>query len=86
MWPPPIDAAAQEDFEALCFDFGIELDDVTTEKAILRKEKHLEDGAETDGDDEVIYKIEVAANRWGLFSFLGSQFDAVLGCLARVFR
>jgi phenylalanyl-tRNA synthetase beta chain len=36
---------------------------VTTEKAILRKEKHLEDGAETDGDDEVIYKIEVAANR-----------------------
>ncbi|CAD6264708.1 unnamed protein product [Miscanthus lutarioriparius] len=30
-----------EEFEALCFEFGIELDDVTTEKAIIRKEKHL---------------------------------------------
>jgi hypothetical protein len=37
---------------------------VTTEKAILRKEKHLEDDTDdADGDDEVIYKIEVAANR-----------------------
>jgi phenylalanyl-tRNA synthetase beta chain len=55
----------QEEFEVLCFEFGIELDDVTTEKAIIRKEKHLEDDdGEVDGDDdEVIYKIEVAANR-----------------------
>lgn len=45
-------------------EFGIELDDVTTEKSILQKKKHLEDNAEAeDGDDEVIYKIEVAANR-----------------------
>lgn len=57
------DAAAQEEFEKLCFEFGIELDDVTTEKAILRKEKHLEGEAGDDDDDEVIYKIEVAANR-----------------------
>jgi hypothetical protein len=35
----------------------------TTEKAIMRKEKHLEDDGEVEGDDEVIYKIEVAANR-----------------------
>ena len=35
----------------------------TTEKAIIRKEKHLEDDGEVEGDDEVIYKIEVAANR-----------------------
>ena len=35
----------------------------TTEKAIIRKEKHLEDDGEVDDDDEVIYKIEVAANR-----------------------
>ncbi|RLM97885.1 phenylalanine--tRNA ligase beta subunit, cytoplasmic [Panicum miliaceum] len=54
---------AQEEFEALCFEFGIELDDVMTEKAIMRKEKHLEDDGEVEGDDEVIYKIEVAANR-----------------------
>lgn len=80
---------AQEEFEELCFRFGIELDDVvsislslpvffwfiniemvnllfelfqTTEKAIIRKEKHLED--EGDDDEEVIYKIEVPANRY----------------------
>ncbi|GJM95132.1 hypothetical protein PR202_ga11837 [Eleusine coracana subsp. coracana] len=61
----------QEAFERLCFEFGIELDDVTTEKAILRKEKHLEDDAEADGDDEVIYKIEVAANRYDLLCLEG---------------
>uniref|UniRef100_A0A0D3GAP8 phenylalanine--tRNA ligase n=1 Tax=Oryza barthii TaxID=65489 RepID=A0A0D3GAP8_9ORYZ len=63
----------QEEFEVLCFEFGIELDDVTTEKAIIRKEKHLEDDdGEVDGDDdEVIYKIEVAANRYDLLCLEG---------------
>ncbi|XP_073005660.1 phenylalanine--tRNA ligase beta subunit, cytoplasmic [Typha latifolia] len=60
----------QEEFEALCFEFGIELDDVTTEKAIIRKEKHLEDEDE-DADEEVIYKIEVAANRYDLLCLEG---------------
>lgn len=35
----------------------------TTEKAIIRKEKHLEE-EEGDEDEEVIYKIEVPANRY----------------------
>ncbi|KAL5232213.1 hypothetical protein ABZP36_030989 [Zizania latifolia] len=61
----------QEEFEAICFEFGIELDDVTTEKAIIRKEKHLDDNGEVDGDDEVIYKIEVAANRYDLLCLEG---------------
>nr|CAB3463946.1 unnamed protein product [Digitaria exilis] len=61
----------QEEFDALCFEFGIELDDVTTEKAIIRKEKHLEDDGEVEGDDEVIYKIEVAANRYDLLCLEG---------------
>nr|XP_029117059.1 phenylalanine--tRNA ligase beta subunit, cytoplasmic isoform X2 [Elaeis guineensis] len=60
----------QEDFEKLCFEFGIELDDVTTEKAIIRKERHLE-GEEEDEDEEVIYKIEVAANRYDLLCLEG---------------
>uniref|UniRef100_A0A2N9F3P3 phenylalanine--tRNA ligase n=1 Tax=Fagus sylvatica TaxID=28930 RepID=A0A2N9F3P3_FAGSY len=59
----------QEEFEELCFRFGIELDDVTTEKAIIRKEKHLED--EGDDDEEVIYKIEVPANRYDLLCLEG---------------
>ncbi|XP_058067628.1 phenylalanine--tRNA ligase beta subunit, cytoplasmic [Magnolia sinica] len=60
----------QEEFEELCFDFGIELDDVTTEKAIIRKEKHLEN-EEEEGDEEVIYKIEVSANRYDLLCLEG---------------
>ncbi|KAI9117240.1 hypothetical protein K1719_011406 [Acacia pycnantha] len=59
----------QEEFEDLCFSFGIELDDVTTEKAIVRKEKHLEE--EADEDEEVIYKIEVGANRYDLLCLEG---------------
>ncbi|KAF7838580.1 phenylalanine--tRNA ligase beta subunit, cytoplasmic [Senna tora] len=59
----------QEEFEDLCFRFGIELDDVTTEKAIVRKEKHLEE--ESDEDEEVIYKIEVPANRYDLLCLEG---------------
>ncbi|CAH1438755.1 unnamed protein product [Lactuca virosa] len=46
----------QDEFEELCFDFGIELDDVTTEKAIIRKEKHLKEDEDTGGDEEIIYK------------------------------
>ncbi|KAK7292132.1 hypothetical protein RIF29_07851 [Crotalaria pallida] len=63
---------SQEEFEDLCFSFGIELDDVTTEKAIVRKEKHLEEeeGGD-DEDEEVIYKIEVPANRYDLLCLEG---------------
>ncbi|CAK7339688.1 unnamed protein product [Dovyalis caffra] len=62
----------QEEFEDLCFKFGIELDDVTTEKAIIRKEKHLEEEDEGVGDDEeIIYKIEVPANRYDLLCLEG---------------
>ncbi|XP_022766428.1 phenylalanine--tRNA ligase beta subunit, cytoplasmic isoform X2 [Durio zibethinus] len=60
----------QEEFEELCFNFGIELDDVTTEKAIILKERHLEDD-NSSLDDEVIYKIEVPANRYDLLCLEG---------------
>ncbi|KAL5544838.1 hypothetical protein UlMin_008622 [Ulmus minor] len=60
----------QEEFEELCFSFGIELDDVTTEKAIIRKEKHLDDDL-GDEDEEVIYKIEIPANRYDLLCLEG---------------
>ncbi|KAK6925188.1 tRNA synthetase, B5-domain [Dillenia turbinata] len=60
----------QEEFEDLCFEYGIELDDVTTEKAIIRKEKHLEE-EEPSEDEEVIYKIEVPANRYDLLCLEG---------------
>ncbi|KAL2941394.1 Phenylalanine--tRNA ligase beta subunit cytoplasmic [Bienertia sinuspersici] len=59
-----------KEFEDLCFRFGIELDDITTEKAIIRKEKHLEDEELTE-DEEIIYKIEVPANRYDLLCLEG---------------
>ncbi|KAL0365809.1 UNVERIFIED_CONTAM: Phenylalanine--tRNA ligase beta subunit, cytoplasmic [Sesamum radiatum] len=60
----------EQEFEDLCFKFGIELDDVTTEKAIIRKEKHLEE-EEPSENEEVIYKIEVPANRYDLLCLEG---------------
>ncbi|RAL38742.1 hypothetical protein DM860_013423 [Cuscuta australis] len=62
--------SAEDEFEELCFDFGIELDDVTTEKAIKRKEQHL-DEEEASEDEEIIYKIEVPANRYDLLCLEG---------------
>ncbi|KAG0476304.1 hypothetical protein HPP92_013145 [Vanilla planifolia] len=53
----------QQEFEDLCFEFGVELDDVTTEKEIIRKETHVEAEGGGEGEEKVIYKIEVAANR-----------------------
>ncbi|XP_076917351.1 phenylalanine--tRNA ligase beta subunit, cytoplasmic-like [Bidens hawaiensis] len=62
----------QDEFDELCFEFGIELDDVTTEKAIIRKEKHLkEEDDEIGGDEDIIYKIDVPANRYDLLCLEG---------------
>lgn len=63
-------AYEDKEFEDLCFKFGIELDDITTEKAIIRKEKHIKEEESTE-DEEVIYKIEVPANRYDLLCLEG---------------
>ncbi|PWA68924.1 tRNA synthetase beta subunit family protein [Artemisia annua] len=47
-----------KEFDELCFVFVIELDDVTTEKAIIRKEKHLTEEEEIGGEEDIIYKID----------------------------
>jgi phenylalanyl-tRNA synthetase beta chain len=53
----------------------------TTEKAIISKEKHLED------DGEVIYKIEVAANRSADFVFVnGIDVTRILGRYTGVWK
>ena len=53
--------AAQAEFEDLCFDFGLELDDVTSEKQMIAKEQGEKSAA--GASDEVIYKVEIPANR-----------------------
>jgi phenylalanyl-tRNA synthetase beta chain len=55
-----------EDFDQLCFDFGVELDEITSEKQMARKETGNESGS-----DNVIFKIDVPANRYDLLCMEG---------------
>ena len=63
----------EEEFDELCFEFGIELDEVTSEKEM--NSKFLGDKAATaaggDASDEVIYKIDIPANRYDLLCHEG---------------
>lgn len=71
---------SQEDFEKLCFEFGVELDDVTSEREMRMREISTAEGlgekkdkkaikAELDKlSDAVIYKIDTPANRYDLLS------------------
>lgn len=57
-----------DEFDKLCFEFGIELDEVTSEKKQAQKETGA---AGADLSDEIIYKIEVGANRYDLLCLEG---------------
>ena len=54
-----------EEFDELCFEFGIELDEVVTEMRMKRKQ----DGSEEQ--EVVVYKIDVPANRQDLLCLEG---------------
>jgi len=55
-----------DEFDVLCFEFGIELDEITTAAAQAAKQ-----GRTIDDDDAVIYKIDVPANRYDLLCIEG---------------
>lgn len=59
----------QEEFDELCFEFGIELDEVTSEAEMAAKEKGS--GAEKGLSEEIIYKIDIPANRYDLLCLEG---------------
>ena len=66
--------AADEEFEDVCFDFGIELDDVTTEKQMERNELGLSKSdmdVDNEEEEEIIYKIDIPANRYDLLCLEG---------------
>ncbi|XP_041479913.1 phenylalanine--tRNA ligase beta subunit-like [Lytechinus variegatus] len=58
-----------EEFDELCFEYGLELDEVTSEKTMIEKEQGT-DKAE-GASDVVIYKIDVPANRYDLLCLEG---------------
>ena len=57
------------EFDELCFQFGIELDEVTSEREQVTREQGEQAGANLS--DDVIYKIELPANRYDLLSLEG---------------
>uniref|UniRef100_A0A8C9MHG0 phenylalanine--tRNA ligase n=1 Tax=Serinus canaria TaxID=9135 RepID=A0A8C9MHG0_SERCA len=56
-------------FDELCFEFGLELDEITSEKDIISKEKGEEKAK--GASDVVLYKIDVPANRYDLLCLEG---------------
>lgn len=60
---------SEKEFDELCFDYGLELDEVTSEKSSVEKEKG--DNAAEGLSEEEVYKIELPANRYDLLSIEG---------------
>ncbi|XP_039611891.1 phenylalanine--tRNA ligase beta subunit [Polypterus senegalus] len=58
-----------EEFDELCFEFGLELDEITSEKDIIAKEQGT---VKAEGaSDDILYKIDVPANRYDLLCLEG---------------
>ncbi|XP_023674576.2 phenylalanine--tRNA ligase beta subunit [Paramormyrops kingsleyae] len=58
-----------EEFDELCFEFGLELDEITSEKDIILREQG--DVKAEGASDVVLYKIDVPANRYDLLCLEG---------------
>ncbi|KAM9038071.1 phenylalanine--tRNA ligase beta subunit [Sarcophilus harrisii] len=58
-----------EEFDELCFEFGLELDEITSEKEIISKEQG--DERAEGASDVILYKIDVPANRYDLLCLEG---------------
>ena len=56
-----------DEFQDLCFEFGIELDEVTTEEVKSTKTR----GSTETVTEEVVYKIEIPANRYDILCLEG---------------
>uniref|UniRef100_A0A1I7YFS6 Phenylalanine--tRNA ligase beta subunit n=1 Tax=Steinernema glaseri TaxID=37863 RepID=A0A1I7YFS6_9BILA len=59
----------EKEWEALCFEYGLELDEVTSEKASVEKEKGAKSSEKLS--EEEVYKIELPANRYDLLCVEG---------------
>ncbi|KAL5108206.1 Phenylalanine--tRNA ligase beta subunit [Taenia crassiceps] len=55
---------AEQEFDDLCFAYGLELDEITSEQELVTREQGITVGS--DRSSETIYKVEVPANRYDL--------------------
>uniref|UniRef100_A0A1A9UZ08 Phenylalanine--tRNA ligase beta subunit n=1 Tax=Glossina austeni TaxID=7395 RepID=A0A1A9UZ08_GLOAU len=62
---------SDDDFQQLCFAFGLELDEVTTEKQMLTREQGDDASSIADASEEIIYRIDIPANRYDLLCLEG---------------
>nr|CCA27490.1 unnamed protein product [Albugo laibachii Nc14] len=60
-----------EEFDHLCFEFGIELDDITNEKQLKQREAQNSKDTSDQYSESVLYKIDVPANRIDLLCLEG---------------
>lgn len=59
----------EEEFADLCFEYGLELDEVTSEKQMLSKEQG---SVKAEGaSEEVIFRVDIPANRYDLLCLEG---------------
>uniref|UniRef100_A0A1A7WUG7 Elongation factor 1-beta n=2 Tax=Iconisemion striatum TaxID=60296 RepID=A0A1A7WUG7_9TELE len=58
-----------EEFDELCFEFGLELDEITSEKEIISREQG--NFKASSASDVILYKIDVPANRYDLLCLEG---------------
>lgn len=58
-----------EEFDELCFEFGLELDEITSEKDIISREQGDQKAA--GASDVILFKIDVPANRYDLLCLEG---------------
>ncbi|KAF3848114.1 hypothetical protein F7725_021142 [Dissostichus mawsoni] len=65
-----------EEFDELCFEYGLELDEITSEKEIISREQG--DSKASGASDVILYKIDVPANRYDLLCLEGSSEDCRL--------
>eukprot|EP01134_Creolimax_fragrantissima_P002192 CFRG2192T1 len=60
-----------EEVDELMFEFGLELDEVTSEKKQIEKEKGKAAADSSNASEDIIYKIDVPANRYDLLCMEG---------------
>ncbi|CAH0553396.1 unnamed protein product [Brassicogethes aeneus] len=60
-----------DEFQKLCFEFGLELDEVTTEKQMISKEQGEDSQLSHGASEDIIYRIDIPANRYDLLCLEG---------------